>query len=309
MKKITITALCLYFSFIAVGQPVLNASDINPLNYTGNTYNASSTIIGPGVAGANQNWDFSNLILTQQGNLVNNSVVTAPYASSFPNSNFYISSQPQSDSYAYYNLTSVKLEVLGVSTSNQIILNFYNPQTIFVFPFTFNTVINDTYQYNTNPTISFYSEYDAYGTVTTAFGTFNNVIRLKQIDSGITTYTWFKANPYEDIISVLVETNGTKNYSVFEKTNLATEKKIFAAKFSIAPNPTNGILTINNLEDLNSENFINVFDILGNQIIKNEPINGTSTSVNISDYASGLYLIKITDANEKVLYTDKIIKN
>ena len=309
MKKITITALCLYFSFIAVGQPVLNASDINPLNYTGNTYNASSTIIGPGVAGANQNWDFSNLILTQQGNLVNNSVVTAPYASSFPNSNFYIISQPQSDSYAYYNLTSVKLEVLGVSTSNQIILNFYNPQTIFVFPFTFNTVINDTYQYNTNPTISFYSEYDAYGTVTTAFGTFNNVIRRKQIDSGITTYTWFKANPYEDIIRVRIEQNGTKNYSVFEKTNLSTNSETFATKFSIAPNPTNGILTINNLDNINSENFINVFDILGNQIIKNQPINGTLTAVNISDYASGLYLIKITDANEKVLYTDKIIKN
>ena len=309
MKKITITALFIYLSFVSFGQPVLNASDINPLNQTGNTYNASSTTIGPGNAGANQNWDFSNLILTQQGNSVNNSVATAPYASSFPNSNFYISSQPQSDSYAYYNLTSAKLEVLGASTSNQIILNYYNPQTIFVFPYTFNTVINDTYQYNTDPTISLYSEYDAYGTVTTAFGTYNDVIRVKQIYSGFTIYNWFKANPYQDIISVLIETNGTKNYSVFEKTNLTTEKKTFTAKFSIAPNPTNGILTINNSENLNSENFINVFDILGNQIVKNQPINGTSNSVNISDYASGLYLIKITDANEKVLYTDKIIKN
>ena len=312
MKKITITALFFILSFVSFGQPVLNASDINPLNINSNYYPTFNSSISVGSPGADQIWDFSSLSVSNTGPyVINNSVATAPFASSFPTANFYVKSgQVNDDNYGYYNLTSSTLEILGASNNNMIVANFINPQTTLVFPFAFNTSFTDTYQVASNQSIKTITAiYDGYGTLITQIGTFTDVMRLKKNDNGDIRYTWIKLNPYKELLGASKANGNTFNFFVYEPMSLTTTQNSMLAKFSIAPNPTNGILTISNLDNINSENFINVFDILGNQIIKNESINGTSTAVNISDYASGLYLIKITDANEKVLYTDKIIKN
>ncbi len=311
MKKITfIIATLITISLYA--QPILNASDINPLNISSNNFSASSSTLGVGVPGANVNWDFSSLVLTSLGTSSNVSVATAPYASSFPTANFFVrSSFDNRNSYGYYNLTTNKLEVTGLSDDNGVIFNFFNPDTIFIFPFSYNTSFTDTYQVDINSFVESKTViYDAYGTVITPFGTYNNVIRLKQTSGlGSISYNWFKINPYTDILSANVNSNNNEiNFRIYQPTNLATIQNQLNNKFSIFPNPTSGNISIKNASFSESETFVNVYDVLGNQIIKNEKVDNDLKNINISDFATGLYFIKIVDNNNSILYSDKIIK-
>lgn len=71
----------------------------------------------------------------------------------------------------------------------------------------------------------------------------------------------------------------------------------------IYPNPTNGILNLNVNETLNVE----IFDLLGKSILTKKIENGLQ-SINISNYPSGIYILKTTN-NSGLSNTFKIIKN
>ena len=307
MKKITLIVAVL-INFITLAQPILNVSDINPFNITGNSFTATSTTLGVGTAGVNQTWDFSSLVLTALGNTTTNSVSSAPFASSFPTSNYFLSNGSANDSFRYYNLTSNILEVTGASSDTQVLVNFANPQTIFVFPFTFNTIVNDTYEVNGNGIAPVTINYNAYGTVVTAFGTFTDVMRLKKVNDGVISYSWFKVNPYVPIIDARVSnTSSTINYTLFQQTNLATTQNEIK-QFAVYPNPTSGNISIKNIDFSNKSMFVKVYNMLGNQIINNYKLETESANIDLSNYATGLYFIEIADENNKVLYTEKIIK-
>ncbi len=72
---------------------------------------------------------------------------------------------------------------------------------------------------------------------------------------------------------------------------------------NIYPNPTNGIVNISSTENLKS---VQVFDILGKQILEKN-IFSTQTQLDLSNFISGVYLLKIESKNGKIK-TQKIIK-
>ena len=312
MKKITIIAF-LQLSISLFSQPVFNSSDINPLNLSENIFAATSTNLGVGGAGANVTWNFLSLVLSPDGSSSSVSVATAPYASSFPTANFFVNgTSSNGNQTGYYNLTTSKLEVLGASNSTGIIVTFVNPQTIFQFPFLYNSSFTDTYQTNFGIPRTLVTTYDAYGTLTTAFGTYSNVIRLKreEINGGGTQYSWFKLNPYQQLLDAAISPNNSEiNYTVVETTNLAIFENQPQTQFSIFPNPTSGNLTIKNPTFAENETFVNVYDVLGNEIIKNNKLDNDSKNIDMSNLSIGMYFVKITDANNAALYTEKIIKN
>ena len=70
--------------------------------------------------------------------------------------------------------------------------------------------------------------------------------------------------------------------------------------FSIFPNPSSNIITINNLPN-NTQ--INIFNTLGTSVKTSD-----DASLNISDLDKGIYFLQIVE-NNKVIHTEKIIKN
>ncbi len=313
MKKITLLSTLL-LNVLIFGQPVLNQSDIASLNIEGSLFSAQVSTGNLGNAGVDQIWNFSSLTLTLQGPATASSVPTAPFSANFPSANFYITSNSFGNTsvfFGYYLLSSNKFEVLGTSSDTVVQTSFTNPRTQFIFPFTFNLSFTDTYQISGATSInSRTSIYDAYGTLTTAFGTFTDVIRIKTTDGNNINYNWFQVNPYRELLSADTNSSSTTiNYRVQNNNVLATNPNSFKSNFSVFPNPTNGEFTIKNVDFSNNEFFANVYDIQGNQIIKNEKIDSNSKILNIEDHASGLYFIKITDINNAILYSDKIIKN
>lgn len=73
-------------------------------------------------------------------------------------------------------------------------------------------------------------------------------------------------------------------------------------QFKIYPNPSNGIYTIES--DTNSS--IEVYDLIGKQILKQVGTVGSST-LNLSDFNSGIYLVKVTNENNQTK-TIKLVK-
>ena len=65
-------------------------------------------------------------------------------------------------------------------------------------------------------------------------------------------------------------------------------------EISIFPNPANDkiILSINNQFNINSSSYISISDLSG-KIISQSIIHSEQTEIDISDYADGIYFVKV----------------
>lgn len=88
--------------------------------------------------------------------------------------------------------------------------------------------------------------------------------------------------------------------------NLLSTGNIQVNKFSVYPNPSNGLVTISN--DLNSALTSVSFADLNGRTVKTVELNGdASAQVNISDLAAGVYMMNIS--SDRGTITKKIVKN
>ena len=92
-----------------------------------------------------------------------------------------------------------------------------------------------------------------------------------------------------------------------QDASLATGIEEHAGLFSsikIGPNPTKGIFTIST--DQAIEGKVNVFDISGKKIM--EKNLSSQSTLDISNYANGIYIVKVMDVNGIEKYSQRIIK-
>lgn len=88
--------------------------------------------------------------------------------------------------------------------------------------------------------------------------------------------------------------------------SLLSVNKVEVNKFSVYPNPSNGLVTISN--DLNSALSSVSFADLNGRTVKTVELNGDSSAqVNISELAAGVYMMNIS--SDKGTITKKIVKN
>ena len=310
MKK----SLLLAFAFIScsvIAQPSITSTSFNSYSDVGALYFASSTTIGFGSAGANQTWDFSSLVLTNDGNYSGVSVDSAPYSNEFANANFFVKNTYVGfeDIYDIFTINSAKLDILGSTTDIGTSEIYTNPRTVFVFPFNYTNSFSDTYQILGESLIDTTITYDGYGTLITSFGTYPNVVRIKTVEGDSVFYTWAIANPYKEIVFASTGDTGETYFGVKNNSNLDTAFNQTANKFTIAPNPFSTDFNINFSNDLQGTYSLNVYDLLGNAIIRNHKIEGSSANISFPEVASGLYLMTISDDQNNIVSTQKLIKN
>lgn len=292
-------------------QPVLNASDFG-VDYSSEIFISSSSALSPGSAGENQVWDFSNLELLPSTSLSISDSSSNPFLSLFPEVNYSYNLLSQTNNiHEFYKLSNSSFEYLGfVNLTTTNVENYSsNSQILFQFPFTYNSTINDTYQQQgSSIEQELTSVYDGYGTLITPFGTNFNVIRTKRIRGlNNVNYYWFTVNPYKPIMTGYFETNGI--IRVFQNIDLSSfQVTNTKSNFSIYPNPTNGNISIKNSNSIDKEVAITICDVLGNAIIENKKFNLALQNLDLSDFSSGVYFVKITDKNNQLLYSDKIVK-
>ena len=79
-----------------------------------------------------------------------------------------------------------------------------------------------------------------------------------------------------------------------------------STSFSVSPNPANDFITVSNLDNI-LVNGISITDLNGRVVKQNSYSDVTNVQVNISDLASGVYMMNIT--SDKGSVTKKVIKN
>lgn len=205
-----------------------------------------------------------------------------------------------------------------------LILSYTQPDTIYTFPFTFGStstsvsqVALDLNTFNFPVIITIAQErinnVEGWGSLTTPFGTFDNVLKMKTVLNTLTNidndgeiteiptitheYKWFdKAHgiPVLEVSGQVVEGVWTATTVRYIDTQLSTNMPSLD-EVVIYPNPTNGELFVN----LPSEQIkaITVFNLFGQEV---------GQSLNLSHLTAGFYLVTIETEMGKI--SKKVLK-
>jgi len=302
MKK-RLLPIFLFLTAVAFAQPILQADSFLPNGY-GIYYSAPTVGYTNGTPGENL-WDYSFLPLTQFATASIVPLETVPFYEEFPTANFCIKNIDQNMG-TYYNLfesDSDSHRLIGYVTPGSYQNYIDDPLTVLQFPLTYNLTYTDTFESNGLGQGTFYTRtYDAYGTLVTPFGQYDNVIRQKTVSASGTRYSWFSSNPYFLIIAGNFD---SPSVTFYRELSLGTTQNTKAA-FSIYPNPTTADFTIGNQQD--AQGFATVYDIQGKVIIAAKDLKSSNT-ISLKDCNDGVYFVAITDKDNRTLGVEKIIKN
>lgn len=299
-------------------QPVLNASDLTTY-YSSDRYINNMPIdisgLSPGNSGANQTWDFSVLpTLVFRGTSAVVPIASTPDTGTFPTGNFAIKDTYDGFAgsyYRYFKTSSTTFESLGGSDGAGNTYSEINPSIMFQLPYTYNTVINDTYQYGGDVEVySFTSTYDGYGTLITPYSTFTNVFRQKYEETGAdysyVEYRWFSTSPFKLImimyfdIDISDSESGVVLYSNFNTLSLNSFRN--EAFVKVYPNPATSMLNVQ-IPNAAAIDKIVVSDITGKIIMKQTK---NSSQINVENLVKGLYILEVYSSRNK--FQTKFIK-
>jgi hypothetical protein len=307
------SCIILFYSLFAVSivntQPILNASDLNPI--IGEKYVMKRIEnLNPGYAGENMFWDFSSIMPLSE-----DTMRFIETSTEFPLSNIAkLNGKNHLENYRYLNIDNTKWTLHGTrfDASKRI---YNNPIDLLIFPLSFGSIKEDTYnnlliKFNQYPAFNEHGTYnykvDGYGTLITPAGTFTDVLRVKSIMENISvednnlytkieTYSWYKSGIHCEIATIAYTYSGSVTYSkgfYIEKTflNAKNEEK---NDFSIFPNPTNVNFTINIANGLNFD--VILTDLFGKEMDIN--VEKTLGQINVftGSIPSGLYLLKLVN--------------
>lgn len=97
---------------------------------------------------------------------------------------------------------------------------------------------------------------------------------------------------------IFYNTGDVEDYSVIFTENLSTPK-ISESNFAVYPNPTTGLVQISS--DKTPITNLEVYDANGRLLNKQNYINTTQYTLNISSYSQGVYLIKVNNTTYKIV--------
>ena len=334
MKKSLLTSCTLgLFALGAMAQPTINLASVPGFGTTITTRDVDGTGINPGPAGANQTWNFTAYPDTGAPvSLTYVNPASTPFAVDFPNSNYAFESETidGATNYGYYNLNASSFELLGNATANgdntTQVISLSNPQTALSFPATFNSTNSDTYKVEfANELFSIASTgtstylADAYGTLTTSSGTYNNVLRLKRRNTSLDTisspfgmfYGTSSSTAYEymrvaagatlaawtisydtsqtDLGGETISLNTRHTTGEFPA---ATEQANNAFNLGVFPNPASNQVLIMLTEDA----IVSVFDLGGRAVLAQDfSLSGNKMPIlDVSTLPSGTYITRAT---------------
>jgi hypothetical protein len=105
----------------------------------------------------------------------------------------------------------------------------------------------------------------------------------------------------------ILKSEASRSMTSDEPKSIDSEDRISVQEtgsFTISPNPATNTLNIIVLDD-NTESVLQVFDVLGKQILKRR-LTRLETKFDVSNWKSGIYLVKVS--NDKGSQTKRFIK-
>lgn len=319
MKKL-ISYLILFFgfSYCTTSQGHLNFSDLRLSE--GYIYmNNTSNYIDPGDTGKNISWNLSNLTpITETPNVI----TLFGFDSVFSNSNFAIISIINNDStFRFFFEDSITRNELG-SKSSSFLFKYNIPFANLKFPIQYlmtdTQLISATYINNNIETFRNGLStiiYDGYGSVSTPFKTFNDVIRRTEtvtykdsqssfeVNSTIVITTWWAKGYSLPVVTITsgVSSLGNQIYTasfLSEPTN-STKNYFINSDVTVHPNPVSYVLNINT-------DWLN-YEVIFKNGIGQIVYKGYSDKIYVNNYEPGIYILSICNINTNEVRYKKII--
>ena len=300
--KALFTPILFLVTAVLQAQPQLQSS----LMQTGKTYelymvaNPNMSNIVPG--GANVSWSIAGTSTTMVGEVSLVNASATPHASAYPDANFALQFTIGTQvSYNIFKLSSSAFEELasGLGRSGSTIYTL--SRNALEFPLDYGNTFSDDYQKQGQVVKTLNSKYDGYGTLQTSDSTYNNVVRVMQVNGdGDTSAIWWQVTATEMNPIMQADDDGI----IFWKRKVTTALTEInnADQVSVYPNPFNQELTIN-LPNHQSYH-LNLFDISGKLVQSVDGIGGDYIS--LSNLHGGIYYYTIQTAN--AVYNGKLIK-
>jgi hypothetical protein len=321
MKKLLLPAFIVLLGAspnVLKAQPTLTAANTNL--QVGDQFLMSEVTFGAteftagASAGANKTWNLASLTSqgSQQAMVLARSA--APKASSYPAANMVIK---VGDQFAYYenNGTSMKEHAAYESVQNYSLENT-DPAEKFRFPITYNNTFTDAFagtldaagtQIPRNGTVTVTAE--GYGTLTTAGGTFQNVLKIKteevanpfsMYSENTITYDWYAPGIHFPLLRLTrrITLLGTDYSGFFIYTVLGTKEDLAARiNYQIFPNPATKSATIQFDQSKTSNTNLTVTNLVGQQMahirIEKSGPEMASQKLDLSGYPKGIYLVQL----------------
>jgi Secretion system C-terminal sorting domain len=318
------TWLCMAYSLLA--QPVYDACATPP--QPGEIWMAQTTVVDgsgvmPGASGANVVWDFSNWVALNNYTGIDTfyTASSQPQAAAFPASNM---ASKQGNKTRFLSYTPTEIQNCGIYYANYNQSDYYTDlYKVAECPMQYLDEYDDPYTY-VSDTIHIlnghkYSTYDGYGTLILPGRTYQNAIRVHNLDTvanfGVLetydTYLWIEPTNFRTVCRILTNRIlGEPDSNVFVSHSahtylgmLPTANAQPLPQVQIFPNPTSGQLRI---EGEGFEKGLVTVTSLTGQIVKHLAIH--SMEVDLSELPSGMYLYSVQDVLGEVVKTGKLVK-
>jgi hypothetical protein len=222
---------------------------------------------------------------------------TGPFISQFPGTNFSfrfdISGQQL---FYYYASSATKLESLATDVTNDATggNTYTNGRSALDFPIAYLGTTTDTYQKTGGSVQTTTNTYDGYGTLKTPYGTYNNVVRIKQVNSAFPNpdYLWFQTSPLLNIFAYISNNN---SYFSFDGATTGVNAQALATKVSISPNPATGSVVVSIHGQGTREGKLNIYSSDG-RLMTSLISDIAGAHINVSTWAGGLYFYQYKTA-------------
>lgn len=336
MKNVLLFVMALVISACLNAQPSLTSA-INPTQWdVFTTLPLDTASVQPGTAGANKTWDFSSLVFIYNPMYESFHAASATlYASFFPNANIASEVSTTSGEYVYHKCTSAGWEIHGYA-NNLYEFPYSNVQTVFTYPFTYNTQINDSYagtQTYSGITLTRTGNYSkkgyAYGGLILPTGNFSNILLVQTQDNyiddlvsnvytyNVTEYAWYSTAYrfpllYKRIMEVIVDGVPASTLAIARVSTTVSGRGEFSnddGKIALYPQPAGDELNIGFHELFNGNLLVECYTLSGQKAATLfNTVAGAETvyTCDISALSAGMYMLKI-QAGDKT-YVRKFVK-
>jgi hypothetical protein len=311
-----------------------------------------SSSITPGGIGANQFWDLSalNNHFEQAFNYVDPSTTT--YGSEFPSAGVAMDA---GGFIGYLDVTGGLSKIIGVAIDFELegtpVQGFSEVEpsdTLLII----GSTMNDTYSDRSSYSVSAYygseiqgfqvdsirqSEqkiedvvFDAYGSLTTPNGTFNNVLREKVITTTTSlvegyimflgwnspngetieetiVYNWYASGVKAIIASITTDLSGNVLAASYNNSSDATaiyDLSASSTEFTLYPNPTINQIIVTGT---NKQQTALVYDITG-KLVLSTSLNKDISTINVQELNTGTYHVQVLE-NNTLISTIPFVKN
>ncbi len=339
MKRVIfLTVLGLLFTSTIVAQPTITYDNAPKI---GDVYHEAyfSGQADPGPDGANQTWDFGNVLADTTAQMEIISPAGTPFESDFPEANMvsYIENS-YGQVYGYGNLSPSEFQSWGtgvISDTGNVVLHYIDPEKQMEFPFSYQDSFTDDYfsifqamglTIHRRGTTTITA--DAWGSITTPEATYSSVLRVKNVSNSVDSmfmgeifimamttssvdYNWYTGDYGFPVFELTISSsNGVSDTAGAYKITVQSvgETASNLSNIRIYPNPARNTLYVSIPADNEADLYISLLDLTGKEVIRRDhdfSSQNNLVTLNLNNLTPGMYFLKVYDGHNS--FTKKVI--